>query len=332
MRLSPTMVPIHLQIGSGAVELVDMPGERFGASFLSATVWDHDHRDPPSARGRARLEEYLDATEPTGRAPDGLLTTVGRSGSSLLANLLGCRAATLVLKEAQPVAEVAHHLVWAHAVRNGRPLGPHTPRDVRTRSCDEVDELGRRMLRSLFRPTNGQTGFVIKTSWLESANLGRLTSLFSPIPTIFVTRAVEEVVASYLHRPPNWIHGLLERPAGDLAALLPSLASEPPDDSVDQLTFFANLWISASQAASPDALRIDHADLVREPVPTAERAAVHLGLPFAPSERSCLNETAHRDAKPQLGERPGAARSRPSAPPLTTAQADRVAELVDAAR
>ena len=297
--LRPTMVPVHLSLGRGTVELVDMAGEAFRAPFLAHTDIEHREHRPPSARGWAPLEEYLAVAEPTGVDPCGLIFSTGRSGSTLLCNMLGEVEGLLVMKEAQPVGEVVHAIAQNE---HGAPGEPHADADA-----GELRELLRRVTRTLFRPTRGQQRLVVKESWLGSANCGLLADAFPATPIVFVTREVTDVVASFLGLPPPWVGELLQRPRRELAMLLPTLRGEGPA-FVDVLTLYTHFWLSAQEAAAGlDPARVavvTHEELRADPGATLARVLDHLSLAAAPGDFDRAVERSRFYAKPEPGEQP----------------------------
>ena len=299
MQLLPTMVPVRLSLGEDGVELVDMPGEAFRAPFLAHTDLEHQQRNPPSPRGWAPIEEFLSVADPAGADPVGLVFGVGRSGSTLLCNMLGEVQELLVMKEAQPVGEVVHAIAQNE---HGAPGEPHADADP-----DALRTLLRRVIRSLFRPTLDQRRLVVKESWLGSANCGLLADAFPDAPIVFVTRDAPDVVASFLGLPPPWVGELLQRPRRELGMLLPSLRGDGPS-YVDVLTLYGHFWLSAQQAAAQldpaRVLVVAHQELQADPGGTFERVLDHLSVVASAGDRERAAERSRLYAKPEPGDDP----------------------------
>jgi transposase len=269
-RLPPGTMPIGFDLVQRRVELLELRGADYREPSFHQTVerWRRERPDAPSFE--LDLEAFASAArlEP-GRPPDGFVFSVGRCGSTVLANMLSRADEHLVIKEAPAVNALLAALLNA-------------PDEARA----EREALLELTLPFMFRPTRGTERWLVFTLTSWNARLaGLLLQLFPITQAAFLHRPPEAVVASMLARPPGW-HSWLDRTRQAQARLFPTLAAVPAQAALSATAFYAHAWRSAVEAALAlphrRLLVIDYDRLMEEPMPTLMRLQAHFGLAVAP--------------------------------------------------
>jgi hypothetical protein len=251
-----------------SVEWCWLDGIAFDEPFFVETV-ERAFRTPFSLLFRQETPiEALSDLEP-GLAPSGLVLHGSRSGSTLVARMLGSVPCHLVLSEPPPVDQVLR---------------------LPARDDDRVRWL-RDVVSVLGRPRAGQRGYVLKLDAWSTRSLGTLRSAFPGVPWVFLFREPVDVLASHLRRRgAHMVPGALD-PA--LFGFEPREVERiPPEEYCARV--LASIYRAALEHRDEAALFIDYSEL---PDAVADRILPAFGLECDEDELARMRQAAGLDAK-----------------------------------
>lgn len=243
------MVPVALGPGPD-VRYADIGHDAFAASMFDHVVEHHAGADGGGSSPRFSLsaEAILAAAQAGGRhGPQGLMFHTGRSGSTLLCNLLSADPGCVALREPEVLNGVLRRMA-------------DTPDPG---ACERLGRLSVALLHSLAHGVRADAqgrarAAVVKlTSWTAGL-AGPLVTAFDAVPIVVVVRDPWASVASFLRQPPHWA-GSSRAPQG-----------------------FAEAWNGAVDAAmrfpADRTLFVAYADLVAAPAATLKTVRRHFRL------------------------------------------------------
>ena len=338
MRASVGLVPVAFDRDRRRVRLLDLRDVDFDGPVFRHSIERLRARHPDAPLLHLGMDELLAASRDEPRVPPaGLIFHTPRSGSTLLANMLGAPAGHVVLKQSLTVNVLLSEIVLAMAdpeesrryqglLRLDRPtaealLALTVSRLAGCRQTGYGPDGSPRLGRVILKPT----------SWAISA-ASALLRIFPETPAIFLTRDPTAVVASMVSMPPRHppytpVEGW---PPEALYPFLPSLRQASSDD--DPVSFFAHAWRSAAEMALalPRArtLFLDYADLTDDPIGTLDRVSVHFGLMPTEAERAAMREQLGLYSKARSDPEAFDPAGRHHRTPLTDEQKDVVAAIV----
>jgi len=271
-----TWTPIRVSRDGGppTVDWCELGPTRFTDPFFHETV-ERVLRRPAASllRPRSPLADLaICAEDHPGLAPAGFVFHTSRSGSTLLARMLGSTPRHRVLSEPDPVD---------HVLRAGE--GPVVSPDDRTAWL-------RSMVSVLGRPAEGEERLFVKLEAWHILEFPAIRRAFPQVPWVFSCRDPLEVLVSHARNPgipflPGSISPSL------LGVELTAAASMPPDG---YRAFVLDRLVEAAAAHLGDGgLVVDHTELPA----AADRVLDHFGVDVSGAERAAMLETAGEDAK-----------------------------------
>lgn len=267
MTVSPWL-PIRVDAG-GPEPVVDWchaEGVELTDPFFEQTV-ERALRHPFRLlfRRRTTMDELVEtAVEHPGIPPSGFVLHLSRSGSTLVAGMLGALPSTLVLSEPSPLDTV---------LRTGRP------------------EWVRAMVAALGQPRRpGHRHLVVKLDAWALLQLPTLLATFPGVPLALVHRDPVEVLVSHQRRR-GW-HMVPGSLPPDALGLDPDPNAIAPEDYLAAV--LGALCRAAADHLPDGTLLVDHRDL---PAAVPDRVAPHFGIPCAGPDRQAVLAVAAADAK-----------------------------------
>ena len=244
-----------------------LDGIAFDEPFFVQTV-ERAFRTPFSLLFRQETPiEALSSLEP-GLAPNGLVLHGSRSGSTLVARMLGSVPRQLVLSEPPPVDQV-----------------------LRLTSDDDRVRRLRDVVSVLGRPRAGQRAYVLKLDAWSTCSLGTLRAAFPEVPWVFLFREPVEVLASHIRRRgAHMVPGALD----------PALFGFEPGE-VERISpeeycarVLGSIYRAALEHRDEAALFLDYSEL---PDAVADRILPAFGLECDEDELAGMRQAAELDAK-----------------------------------
>lgn len=207
--------------------------------------------------------------------PAGMIFHVGRSGSTVLSQLLKLRPQTIVYSEPQAVNELI-------------VPPPRWPRA-------EIVE-GLRLLGAAFGQ-HAQRPYVIKFSSWNTLFCDMLVDAFPQAPWAFNVRDPLEVAVSLLANQPGWFNDNQPTSRALRAQVDPEGASRSIEDFVTRV--YAAFCDAIAKLDPSRGMLIDHSEI---PAATWERLAAHFNLPLDGETAARLQAQAGKYAKNKLGQ------------------------------
>lgn len=238
--------------------------------------------------------------------PSGLIFIIGRCGSTLLARALARSKANLVISEA-----AAHNGFWS-ALSPERPL--EATADART-----LARYRRLVLLMARRRLPQHRYHFIKFSCVNVEFAHIILRAFPQTPALFLYRAPEEVLVSYLNKAPAW----LRQPDPAWCAGVPGLDAGAP---VDRLTYLGAVLERRMrimlEGAWPQLRLLDYTQLTQDNFPAILH---HFGAEYPAQDQAEMARQFSQYSKSDFVSRPFA----PDREEKRQALTPEMAEVVD---
>ena len=231
-----TPVALTVEKSDLAIEWCDLRGVDFREPFFTQTVarWTRGENARPVVRTGFSA---LLATDGFGTClePSGFIFHMSRCGSTVVSRMLGRKAGTVVVSEAEPI----------NALLEMAP--ERASRDVQVRCL-------RLLIRALGRCRSGnECHYVVKFSSWTINRLSLLREAFPRVPWVWVYREPAAVLASVVARPPGWMHLRFHpRLARSLLGIAdPTCAASPAGFAAQALTGFSAAALDTADGTTP---------------------------------------------------------------------------------
>jgi LPS sulfotransferase NodH len=310
------ILPVSSDVRNGLVYFQEFPRHSLDEPFLCAASARCAIGTPLAFA--IEVQDIRGVAENGTAGPDLIILHTGRSGSTLLANLLSSTTGCLCVKE--PEALMSLIAAW---------LGASS--DHRLRLRVDVTLIVSLLTSSLRRAWGHKKAVVLKLAAWNTIAWPELVESFPDTPIVFLHRPAEDVISSLVASRPGW-HDLLYAPKERQVTFFPSIRAERHAIR-EPVALFAHAWrsiVEAARALPQDTILLSYDSLRRNPIAALSRVLSRVSN-ATPPDPSQIAKTMARYSKSTDPAETFDAGSTHRRLPLDEAARERVRLIVDKA-